>query len=252
MRGVPKTLVAVIAVLLLAIGLAACGGGGDDSSSTAGQATTQAESGSGEGNSSQGADKSGKETKSGSGSGSQAAGKSDGGDGSSAGGSSSGGGKKASEFVPKPHSDSGGGSSQYKTKGGDNSIQEYGQEAEGSEFEAAATALHNFLDARAEENWAAACEYLSQTTKDGFQKLAAQAKPGIDTSCGGILEALTNPEAKQAIKAEAEQADARSLRTEGERGFLIYTATEGTAFSMPMVNEGGAWKVASLAGSPIR
>lgn len=239
-----KTLIAVLAVLLLVVGLAACGGGGgDDSSATTAASAPEKSSGdSGEGSSSQGSKaKSGTEGQAGSG-------KHQSGDsGESEGGS----GGNANNFTPKPHSDSGGGSSQFKVKGGDNSVQEFGEEAEGSELNAAATALHDFLDARAEGNWAAACEYLSKSAKSAFEKLAAQAKEVKANDCGGILEQLTNPAAKQVMKAEAEQANVGSLRIEGEHAFVIYKGSDGTVLAMPMANEGGDWKVASLAGTPL-
>jgi len=135
--------------MLLALGLAACGGG--DSSSAEGGAS---------GGSKQG------EAKSGGG-----GGKGDG--GQKSGGSPSNGGG-AAEFKPKPHNDSGGGSQQFRQKGGDNSIQEYGAEA-----------------------------------------------------------------------------DVGSLRVEGERSFVIYTGVGGTVLAMPMANEDGEWKVASLSGLPL-
>jgi hypothetical protein len=234
-RGVPKTLVAALAVLLLAVGLVACGGG-DSSNSTA------AESGQGQsgGKSSQAAEKqgsakSGEESKSSSGNG--------GGDSSSGGSSSS--------FVPKQHSDSGGGSQQYRVKGGDNSVQEFGGEADTSELDAAAAVLHNFLDARAEENWAAACDYMSKDMIESIKALAAKAKVAGDNSCGGLLAKLTNPAAKQSLKEEAAQADVGSLRIEGEQAFVIYSGPHNVTFTMPMTNEGGAWKVTSLAATPL-
>lgn len=243
MRRVSKTLVAALAVLLLVAGLVACGG--DDSSSTAAEAGGQGQSESkpSDNASKQGDAKSGDEGKPGSG-GSE--GKS--GEGGQSAGS---GGDSASNFVPKHHNDSGGGSEQFKVKGGDNSVQEFGEEADTSEFDAAAEAVHNFLDARAEGNWAAACDYMSKGIIESFEKLAAQAKEIEDTSCAGIIEKLTNPAAKQSMKAEAVNADVGSLRIEDEHAFVIYTALDGTVFAMPMANEDGTWKVASLAGTPL-
>jgi len=154
-------------------------------------------------------------------------------------------------FTPKRHSDSGGGSGQYKVKGGDNSVQEFGKEAGASERDEAAAALHNFLDARAEGNWAAACSYMSKSIVESFEKLASQAKEVQASDCAGIIEKLTNPAAKASMKAEAKQADVGSLRVEGDRSFIIYKGTEGTILAMPMADEDGDWKVASLAGTPL-
>lgn len=228
MRGGSKTLVVTLAALLIVAGLAACGSGNSSSSTTTAASQTA-------GAPSKGDSAKGDKGESGSG-----------GEGKSANS-----GPSASEFTPRHHSDSGGGSKQFEVKGGDNSVQEFGEEAGASEFAAAAAALHDFLDARAEGNWAAACEYMSKGTIESFEKLAARAKRVGEKSCAAILENLTNPAAKGAMKAEAEKADVGSLRTKGEQSFLIYTGTGGAVLAMPMANEGGDWKVASLAGTPL-
>jgi hypothetical protein len=240
-RRVSKTLGTALAVFLLAAGVAACGG--DDSSTStdsSGQGQLEAKSGAA---STKGDAQGGNEGKSGEG-GAKSAGSAGGGKGQPDGGS-------AADFVPRQHNDSGGGSEQYQVKGGDNSVQEFGEEADDPEFEAAATALHNFLDARAEGNWAAACEYMSAAMIESFEKLATEAKQVDDTSCGGILASLTNPAAKASMRTEAEQADIGSLRVEDDRSFLIYTTGGDVILAMPMASEDGAWKVASLTGTPL-
>lgn len=238
MRRVSKTLSAALVVFLLAAGLAACGG--DDGSTTSTSAETNGQT---QAEGKPGAAQGGDEGKSGEGGG-KTAGSAGGDDDQPEGGS-------AADFVPKRHNDSGGGSEQYRVKGGDNSVQEFGEEADDPEFEAAATALHDFLDARAEGNWAAACEYMSTAMIESFEKLATVAKQAEDVSCGTILAGLMNPAARQSMKTEAEQADVGSLRVEGDQSFLIYTAVGDTFLAMPMANEDGAWKVASLSGTPL-
>jgi hypothetical protein len=219
--------------LLLAAALGACGGGEDSTSGTA---------------ASQGQGQGGTSSKTGSTGSAAKKGASNGGSQGKQGRSQPGG--NAAGFTPKQHQDSGGGAAQYQVKGGDNSVQEFGQEAGTSEFEAAATALHDFLDARAEGNWAAACQYMSKSTTESLAQLAARTKSS-DKSCAAILAQITNPAAKQSMVEEAARADIGSLRTEGDRAFLIYTAGSKTIFAMPMANEGGKWKVASLAGTPL-
>jgi len=158
---------------------------------------------------------------------------------------------EAAKFTPKQHSDSGGGSKQFIQKGGDNSVQEFGEEAGKGEFEAAASAVHDFLDARAAGDWAAACEYMSKSITESFAKLAAGAKQLKGAGCAGILEKLTNPAARTAQKAEAGKADVGALRVEGSHAFVLYRGPKGAVLAMPMVEEDGAWKVASLAGTPL-
>jgi len=239
-RGVLKLPIVAAVALTLAVGLAACGGGGgSDSTTTEASAPQEASNGSAKAGAT-GA----KKEKSGSAKGNAKK-------KSGSGGESESSSEEASKFVPKQHHDAGGGSKQVRVKGGDNSVQEFGKEAGSSELDAAATVLHNFLDARAESNWAAACEYMSKSVIEGFEKLATQAKQVKDSSCAGILEALTNPSAKQLMKKEAAKANVRSLRVEGDRSFVIYTGLEGTIMAMPMAHEGGQWKVSGLAGTPL-
>lgn len=236
MRRGPKTLSAALAVLLVACGLVACGGGADSTGSASTEAGSQA-------NGDAGGDAA-KQAGARNDAGGKPSGKTDG-------GGSEGSGSDAGSFVPKHHQDSGGGSARYRVKGGDNSVQEFGEEADTAEFEAAAAVLHGYLDAGAEGNWAAACGYMSKTEVGSLEELAAQAQQLADKSCAGVLEKLTNPAAKASMKAEAEKADVRSLRIEGERAFVIYTGLEGAVVAMPMADEGGTWKVASLAGTTL-
>jgi len=228
-----KFFAAAISALLLAAALGACGGGDDSTSGTAASGDRAT----------------GPTSKTGStGPTSRGGASNNGSQGEQSGGQPEGG--NAADFTPKQHQDSGGGAAQYQVKGGDNSVQEFGQEAGGSDFETAAAALHNFLDARAEGNWAAACQYMAKSTVESFEQLAARTKSS-DTSCGAILAQITNPAAKQSMVEEAAKADIGSLRTEGDQAFLIYTAGSKTILAMPMANEGGQWKVASLAGTPL-
>jgi hypothetical protein len=252
-----KLSIAFVAVLL-AFGLAACGSD-DESGSTATDAVSQdrAQSGKGDDDGGQAGtttadDEGGREP----GSGGASGGSDDSGDddGSAGGGSSD-------DFVPREHDDSGGGSTQYRVKGGDNSVQEFGAEADDAERDAAARALHNFLDARAQEAWETACSYLSAEVRESLESFAVKAQEAAakqgkaeqfeNTSCASILGRLTNRAALPELRKEAAQADVGSLRIEGERAFVIYTGLSGTVLAIPVVTEDGSWKVAGLAGTPL-
>jgi hypothetical protein len=233
-RGGTRPIAALAAAAFAAVLLAACGGGSTSTTAPTSTAPTSTQ-------------KEGGATTTAGGAGKNAGSGGDKGKSSAAAEA-----KEASEFAPKHHTDSGGGSAQFKVKGGDNSVQEFGSEADTSELDRAATTLHGFLDARAAGNWAAACSYMSKTIVESFEKLATQSKQSQNTSCAEILGKLTNPAAKQELLAEAAKADVGSLRIEGERAFVIYTGTDRKTFlAMPMAKEGDSWKVASLAGTPL-
>lgn len=232
-----KTLLAALVALLLVAGLVACGGGDDaDTGSTeAAQAeTTPADgNGSADGGDVAEAGDEGEPKRDGA----------NGSDGGAVGGSA--------EFTPKQHEDSGGGSDQFRVKGGDNSVQEFGAEADTEEFDEAAVTLHNFLDARAAGAWASACRHIAASVVDSLQELATQAQRLKGSDCAAILARLTNPAAKGLMREEAEAADVGSLRIEGERAFVLFRGPEGEVLAMPMAREDGAWKVAALASTPL-
>jgi hypothetical protein len=222
-----RPIAALVAVVFAAAVLAACGG--SDSTATDSASTA--------GSPSQGQSQSG-----GSGGSKGSAGESE--SGSSAGSHGSG-------DVATPLKVSGGGSEQFRTKGGDNSIQEFGEESDESELEAAAEAVHGFFVARAEGDWAGACTYLSKAMTDQLKQLAASSTELKDKGCASFLEAFTSPLSDAAWR-EITTVDAGSLRDEGEQAFLIYYgAPKKTVYAMPLVEEDGKWKVGALSGDAL-
>ncbi len=150
--------------------------------------------------------------------------------------------------APERGEDSGGGAEQFRVEGGDNSVQEFGEEASEAELRAAAAALHGFLEARAERRWAAACAQLSQEARRGLAG-SPLGEPG--GGCAASLEALAGGLSGAALR-EAARVDVGSLRAAGGQGFLLYRGPpEGTVYAISMSEQGGAWKVASLAGIPL-
>jgi hypothetical protein len=165
------------------------------------------------------------------------------------GGGSSSSGKSVKE-VETPLKVSGGGSAQFRTKGGDNSIQEFGDESDESELQEAAEVVHGFYVSRAAEEWDKACSYLAKTNIEQLQQLANQSAQSKGADCATVLEAFTRPLAA-AVAREITTVDAGSLRHEGEQGFLIYFGAGHVKYAMPLRAEGGAWKVAALSGTTL-
>lgn len=148
------------------------------------------------------------------------------------------------------HRDSGGGSGQFRVAGGDNSIQEFGAEASEAEMQAAGTALHGFLDARAGKKWKTACGYLAAGTTRQLQQLEARATEGRPADCPRALAVLSRAISPAGLR-EAAIADVGSLRAEGSRGFLLYYGAHGATYAIQVVREGGAWRVSGLTGVPL-
>lgn len=159
-------------------------------------------------------------------------------------------GTTAAKVPPRPQADSGGGSTQFERKGGDNSIQEYGSEASGSEFAEAAKVLHAYLDARAVGDWRAACERLASRMTEELVRQLGTGQGGKGTDCGEVLAGLTAAVPRAALR-QAAVADVGALRVEGESGFLLFRGAQGEDFFIPMAREDGIWKVAAVAASPL-
>ena len=160
------------------------------------------------------------------------------------------GGSKSIKEVETPLKVSGGGSGQFRTKGGDNSIQEFGDESDESELQAAAEVVHGFYVSRAAEEWDKACSYLSKSNIEQLEQLANQAAQSKGADCATVLKAFTRP-LPASVEREITTVDAGSLRREGEQGFLIYYGAGHVKYAMPLREEGGSWKVTALSGTTL-
>jgi hypothetical protein len=157
---------------------------------------------------------------------------------------------KSVKEVETPLKVSGGGSAQFRTKGGDNSIQEFGDESDESELREAAEVVHGFYVSRAAEEWDKACSYLAKSNIEQLEQLANQAAQSKGADCATILKAFTQS-LPTSVEREITTVDAGSLRREGEQGFLIYYGAGHVKYAMPLREEGGAWKVTALSGTTL-
>lgn len=251
-----RIVIGILSAVLLAGGLAACGDGDSEPSTTAAPIGASAERATSKSGSSQADDSTGM-----TGGSSKRAGSSEG-SGSSQSNAGSGGeskdpkvirrseAKEASKFSPKPYNDSQAVTEQFIVKGGDNSIQEFGQEAPGADFEEAAAVLHNYYDAYAANNWAAACLYVSSDIIKSLET-TARYQSNEPRGCAELLEVVLGSGSNAGVSAEAKAIEAVAMRVEGDRGFLIYVGYEKYIEAMSMVKEGGHWKVAALTGVDI-
>ena len=158
-------------------------------------------------------------------------------------------GKSVAE-VETPLKVSGGGSAQFRTKGGDNSIQEFGDESDESELQEAAEVVHSFYVSRAAEEWNKACSYLAKSNIEQLEQLAKRSAQSKGADCATVLKAFTRP-LSASVEREITTVDAGSLRHEGEQGFLIYYGAGHVTYAMPLRDEGGVWKVAALSGTTL-
>lgn len=222
-----KTLLALMLAALLTLAAAGCGSSSDGSDTTAtattGQTTTSGQEGDDKGNRA-GEDESGDDK----------GGSSVGNDDSSPGGSQG--------------SSAGEGSASFRTKGGDNSIQDFGDEADESEREAAEANIDAYLEARANGDWQKSCEYLAKAAAKPIEQLAKSSPQLKGKGCGAIIGALS-AQLPASSRANPLVSGLASLRIEGDRGFALFHGPRGVDYFIPLVKEGDEWKAGALAAS---
>lgn len=144
---------------------------------------------------------------------------------------------------------SGGGSAQFRVKGADNSIANYGTEAARPELRRAAGALHGYLVAVATEDWSGACARMSRAQEARLMRLGASARGG-KMGCPATLAKLIGNVSATA-KREGTVVDAISLRRQDGRGFLIYRGAHRRVYVMLLREEGGRWAMDGLSPSAL-
>jgi hypothetical protein len=226
-----------IAALLLALacaaGLTACGGG---SSTTGTTATTEATGSEAVAPPAEGGNK-GKRAHRRSGSESNS--------GGSESPSSENGGSEEGQVSPNDRS------AQFRTKGGDNSIQNFGEE-EGSAERAKATKLLTGLFAALKtKEYAKACAVLSQKAVEQLEQFSEHSPQLKGKSCGAVLGLVFSSSPGQGGRPEAIKGGVIALRRKGGEAFALYHGVDGKPYAYPLVVENGQWKVIGMAPTPL-
>lgn len=132
--------------------------------------------------------------------------------------------------------------------GGERSIEEFGEEAAGSERAAIVGAFTGYLGALAAGDFQAACSYLATAVRQSLRQLVVRRLKG--EGCAAILPKLLAGSAA-AIAREQAEGEITRIRVEGERGFVVFHAPGAKLYQMTMVREGGEWRTATLASSVL-
>jgi hypothetical protein len=142
------------------------------------------------------------------------------------------------------------GSAVYAKAGAEASLLNFGEEASGAELEEAANVVHAYLVARAEENWADACSYLSEHELGEVTLIASQYNEKLaGKDCAEVIHVLLGPEPR-GKQYETAEMEAGSLRAARGSGYLFFR-NAGTPSMAPMTREDGAWKVDTIFPSPV-
>jgi hypothetical protein len=145
-------------------------------------------------------------------------------------------------------SSEGDGSAGFRTPGGDNSIQNFGEEADAVELGAASVVLAAYLRARGKDDWARECVYLARSAVAPLEELASRSAEIKGKGCAAVLATLMGS-TPVSTRADTLTGGIASLRVQGDRAFALYHGPGGVDYFLPLTKEDGEWKIGSLAPS---
>jgi hypothetical protein len=237
MGGARKAWITLLAAVCAAA-LAACGGG--DDTSTTGTATSAESATQAPGTGQPG----GEGVEAGTGSGES------GGESGESGESGGGEGSSGSESKTGPGPSKGERSYAFRTPGGDNSIQEYGEEGDSSDRAEADASIAALYRAVTSGDWGEVCaKYLSSKNIEQITLLAEKSPQIKGKSCAEVLGGLNQVAAGNT--PDKPDGGVVSLRIEGDTAFAIWRGSDGKGYALPLTLEGGVWKLTALAPTPL-
>jgi hypothetical protein len=137
-------------------------------------------------------------------------------------------------------------------KGGDDSIQTFGEQADDKQAAEIAEVARGFFKAQANQRWKDACFYLSSSVTDFFAEAASQApaEESIPSDCPSLLKQLGQGVPKSARKSIA-KVRVKDVRLDGDEGFVLYIGARRKWYAIAVGKEDTGWKVRAMSGAPI-
>ena len=135
-----------------------------------------------------------------------------------------------------------------RRRGGEESIEEFGSEAETTDRMEILTAFRGYLRAIAAMDHATACSYLTKTVKRSLEQLAADGSRHM--GCAATLAPLLSS-AAPAIAREQANGRVTRIRVDSDRAFVLFHAPGARLYQQPMIREDGEWKVTLITPSVL-
>jgi hypothetical protein len=127
-------------------------------------------------------------------------------------------------------------------KGAEEEVEEFGSEAQGSTKGQVLTTERAYLSAIAMKSYDEACARLAPAVTASLQKMVK----GSGSRCEALLPRLLSPTVA-AVARQQSQGEVVRVRVEGRQAFVVFHAPGARLWTLPLSNEGGGWKVSTLA-----
>ena len=136
------------------------------------------------------------------------------------------------------------GTTGFRVPRGDNSIPDFGQEANATQRRLALNQLTAFMRARAKGEWSKACDHLASPTRQQLESFA-KSSGSTPNGCGLAFAALMS--GHEAERLDTLTNGVAALRIKGKTAFALFYGPNAEKYVMPMQNEDGAWKMTQIA-----
>lgn len=132
------------------------------------------------------------------------------------------------------------GSASFDTDG-HKKVLNFGREAGPAEVAAAEAVLAGYLRARAKLDGQAACSYVSRLSV----RFLSNTPPDLEECAESFVASAREIPGPERVSTMTDGL--ASLRVEGDRAFALYHGAAGVDYYVPMVKQGGEWKLAKLS-----
>jgi hypothetical protein len=136
--------------------------------------------------------------------------------------------------------------SQPTSENAEESIEGFGEEAEGSDREELLFVFHRYLGAIAAGDEEKACSHLGEQVGESLDQLAKAKNAG----CPETLEALLSPEAAKLARSQ-ERGRIEKVRLEGSTAFVVFHAPGARLYQLNLAREDDEWRVSALSASVL-
>jgi len=159
--------------------------------------------------------------------------------------------KKADDDSPSSSSPSPSSSGSSGKVYGDGSIQRFGEAASESDDTAIVSAATAFYDARASDDWKAACDLMTSGIREQLGRGFTNDKKADAPDCPAVLAGLAGGLPKALRQQQADTLRFTEVRVDGEGAYAVFESKPIPHGFVPMRREDGEWKVAAIAGSSL-
>jgi hypothetical protein len=132
---------------------------------------------------------------------------------------------------------------------GSASVRSFGEEAPPGDRAPAASAVREFLRARAAGDAAKECSLLAASTKETLAGFGGGLAVK-DAPCPELVTALTSQIKPKALEQPG-RIQVTGMRIDDDRGFVLYRDSSGAAWAFAVVREGSAWRIGGIRGYPL-